>query len=186
MKSLLVKFAKIILVVLFGFLGFLNTPKSIPTAFAQTCTTPAQVTNVEVSYPSCVGDQCNFTQAGCSWSAVVGAANYQVTATEVESGTVVYNQQIASTITNVSFAITQNKTYKCDVSAINSCGTAGPIGTHSLLCAADAAVTVTAAPGQPTSPPAQPGVPVVGSSLLTTALGIATIFVLAGLFVLLI
>lgn len=155
----------------------------IPSAHAQTCTTPAQVPNVEVTYPSCVGDQCNFTQASCSWGQVTGAANYQVTATEVESGSIVFNQSVVSTTTSVTFNITQNKTYKCDVAAKNSCGTSGPIGTHSLLCAADAAVTT-----NPTSPPvvANPTIPAVGSTLYTITAGFAVIFLVAGLLIFLI
>jgi len=149
--------------------------------YAQTCTTPPQVQNVEVEYPSCVGDQCNFTQASCSWTATSGASTYQVTATEVEAGTTVYNQSVPSTTTTVTFSITQNKTYKCDVAAVNSCGTAGPAGTHSLLCAADAAVTVV-----PTTPPTNPTVPPVGSSTYIMGAGLAIMVIFVGIMVFLI
>lgn len=122
---------------------------------AQTCTTPAQVPNVQVAYPSCdSNDFCDFTKATCSWGSVSNAVSYSVKSTEVETGTIVYNQSVAATLSTVTFSITQGKTYKCDVSAVNSCGTAGPAGTHSLLCQIDAVVTTT-----PTIAPTQSIIP---------------------------
>ena len=157
---------------------------------AQTCTTPAQVTGVLVSYPACdANNLCNFTQATCSWGVVSGAVSYQIKVTEVESGTIVYNQSATSTTTTVTFSITQNKTYKCDVSAVNSCGTVGPAGTHSLLCQVDAAVTTTPTTALIVATPTlvvKPTVPPVGSSLLAITTGIAAVFLLTGLFVFLI
>jgi len=184
-------YLRIILPIIIFIGGFLiaslfTSPKTVS---AQACTTPAQVPNVEVEYPSCdATGNCNFTQASCSWGTVNGAANFQVTVTEVESGTTVYNQQVPAATLTVTFAITQNRTYKCDVSAINSCGQAGPAGTHSLLCSADAAVTVTTAPPAATTAPvvAKPVVPVVGSTMTYIAAAMAGFFLLAGFVVFLI
>lgn len=131
-----------------------DTSPTPPASTAQSCPTPAQVQNVLVEFPNCVGDVCNFTEASCSWSSVAGATKYQLTITEVDSNTVVKNEQIEAAVTRVVFPITQNKTYKCDVSAINSCGTSGAAGSHSLLCEVDAAVaTPTPALPPPTSLP---------------------------------
>lgn len=180
MKNLLFYIARIVCILLFGILGFvLFQPDATPKVLAQTCATPAQVPNVQVSYPSCVGDQCNFTQAGCSWGAVTGASNYQVKATEVDTGTVVYNQTVAASVANVVFPITQKRTYKCDVSAVNSCGNVGIAGTHSLLCEADAAVTTTPIP---TSPPVAPPLPPVGAfeNTIIVALAVLSLLFIGG------
>lgn len=126
-----------------------------PAVVQQTsCPTPAQVQNVQVEFPNCVGDICNFTQASCTWSSVAGATKYQLKISQVESGEAVRDEQVEAAVTRVEFPIAQNKTYKCDVSAINSCGESGAAGSHSLLCAADALVsTPTPIPPQPTSAP---------------------------------
>ncbi len=125
-------------------------PTALPIQTQQSCPTPSIVQNVLVEFPNCNGDVCNFTEANCSWSSVAGATKYQLKISQVESGEVVKNEQVEAAVTKVVFPITQNKTYKCDVSAINSCGTSGPAGSHSLLCAADALVA------SPTLPPPTP------------------------------
>lgn len=122
-----------------------------PAEIAQSCPLPAQVQNVQVEFPNCVGDTCNFTQASCSWSSVSGATKYQVSVSQVESGESVKNEQVDGTVVRVEFPVVQNKTYKCDVAAINSCGSTGPAGSHTLLCEADALVsTPTPVPATPT------------------------------------
>jgi len=116
-----------------------------------TCPTPSQVQNVLVEFPNCVGDACNFTQASCSWGSVAGATQYQVKISQVESGEVVRDDKVEAATTRIEFSIVQNKTYKCDISAINSCGVSGAAGSHSLLCAVDALVeTPTPQPLTPT------------------------------------
>lgn len=123
----------------------------IPSETAQSCPTPAKVQNVLVEFPSCVGDVCNFTQASCSWNSVAGATKYQVKIFQVESTEVVKDEQVEAAVTRVQFSVVQNKTYKCEVAAINSCGAVGLSGSHSLLCEVDAAlVTPTPIPPTPT------------------------------------
>lgn len=124
-----------------------------PAVVQQTsCPIPSQVQNVQVEFPNCVGDICNFTQASCSWGSVAGATKYQLKITQVESGETVRDEQVEAAVTKVEFPVVQNKTYKCEVSAINSCGSTGAAGSHSLLCAVDALVsTPTPAPPKPTS-----------------------------------
>lgn len=125
---------------------------------AQACTTPAAVTNVVVTYPDCTGSTCLFTQANCTWAAVTGAASYQITATEVDSNTVVKNQTVDSATTKVVFPVTSGKTYKCDVTAINSCGQSGGTGSDTLLCKIDG---ITSAPtAVPTSAPLVKNTPI--------------------------
>jgi len=130
---------------LFSFLQSKNILPA-PIANAQTCPTPDQVPNVLVTYPSCVGNVCNFTQGSCSWGTVSGTTKNQVTITEVETGTVISDQQVDAATTNLAFPVKESNTYKCDVSAINSCGATGPAGTNSLLCKVDGAVTTSPVP----------------------------------------
>ncbi len=170
MKRLSVLICKVGFILLFGVFGFIasnNIGSPIPVAEAQSCSTPSQVTNVLVEFPSCVGDVCNFTQASCSWSSVSGASNYQLTVTEVETGSAVVSETVAASTTSRVFNITQNRTYRCDVAAVNSCGASGLAGSHSLLCEVDALVDPTTAPAAPTSvpnvPTAAPTIPPSGA-----------------------
>src|SRR3989344_137684 len=145
-----------------------------PAQIAQSCPIPSQVQNVLVEFPNCVGDICNFTQASCSWSSVAGATKYQLKITQVESGEVVRDEQVEAAVTKVEFPIVQNKTYKCEVSAINLCGEAGAAGSHSLLCAVDALVsTPTPTPPKPTSTPIPTTIPI--PTLIPTATPVPTI-----------
>ncbi len=126
-----------------------RTPSSIPAIVtnvtAQSCTTPQQTGNVEVAYPSCNGANCSFVEANCTWDAVSGAANYSVKVTEVESNTVIKNVTVNGSTTTYTFPVTQGKTYRCEIAAVNACGTAGPTGSGEALCAVDG-LTVSTAP----------------------------------------
>jgi hypothetical protein len=123
------------------------TPTSTPA-----CQVPPVVTNVKVEYPSCEGSQCSFEQASCSWDGISGATSYAIKISQTESGEVVRNDTVASSTTKVVFSVVQNKTYECDVSAVNSCGT-GPAGIDSLLCAVQG-VEATPTPTTPVATPA--------------------------------
>jgi hypothetical protein len=140
------------LFIFFVFVVFLVFEQGNSIAEAQTCSLPAQVTGVNITFPSCTGDVCNFTQGQCTWGNVSGATNYQVTVKVVETNATVATQQVSSSITSLTFPVAQSNTYKCDVSAINSCGT-GPSGTASLLCKVDAAVTTAPSPVQTQNQP---------------------------------
>lgn len=129
-----------------------------PTPTNSACQTPGGVQNVSIEYPNPKPDNSGFifTEANCSWSQVSGAANYIVTVTEVDSGTKVKNNEtVNSGTTKIIFPVTNGKTYKCDVTAANTCGTTGPIGTDTALCQTSvvASPAPTATPG-PTSTPA--------------------------------
>lgn len=168
------------------------------------CPAPDAVQNVKVEYPGCDGDQCSFTKASCSWDAVDSATNYSLTITEVDSGQQVLNQTEPVGTTNILFDVTQEKTYKCSVSAVSSCGTMGVAGTDQLLCHVDgllpsgspspsAAPPVTAPPATVTSPPpvvssapptvvtATPPPPVSGPrDTLIAATGVGALFIVFG------
>lgn len=110
------------------------------------CTTPGTVTNVKVTYPYCQGNNCSFTQASCTWNAVSGAASYSVKVTEVDTSTVIQNTTMAAPTTITTFNIVQGRTYKCDVSAVNACGTTGGTGSDSVLCQISGQLQTTASP----------------------------------------
>ena len=127
-----------------------------------------------------VGAQCRFDQAKCSWDAVGDATSYAITITEEESNSVIKQETVAAGTTKYVFDITANKTYRCDVSAVNACGTLGPAGSASALCAAEgvASAAPTAAPtAAPVVTPAPTAAPVAtprpqvacGSSCSSTA-----------------
>jgi len=175
-----------------------NKPNTNPKPNAKvlaetTCQTPAQVTNVKVTYPSCQGDECSFVEADCSWDQSTDASQYNITVTEIDTNTVVKNETATNTTIMIVFPVTQNKTYKCEVAAVNSCGTAGPVGSDTVLCAVDAMVetptptvgpTRTATPTPtliPTKKP-KPTLTPPGSSNSTAVMGIgaATLIILGG------
>jgi hypothetical protein len=107
----------------------------------------------QVNLPNLVPDakalSCSFEQASCSWDPVVGATNYNVVITEVDSGSVIKNEQVASTNTKITFPVIQGKTYKCDVSATNSCGALSPTASQSLLCQVEGFATPAPTPTPP-------------------------------------
>jgi hypothetical protein len=96
------------------------------------CQTPEGIQNVSIDYPYCQGNQCTYSQGGCSWDPVTGVSQYTVTISKVEANTVVKTESV--TTTSTSFPVDSGNTYKCDVAAVNSCGTSGPIGTNQLFC----------------------------------------------------
>lgn len=150
------------------------TPSSIPAIVtnvtAQSCTTPPEVSTVEVSYPSCVGSQCSFVEADCTWEAVSGATNYTVKVTEVESGSIVKNVTAQGSATSYTFPVTQNKTYRCEVAAVNACGTSGPAGAGEALCAVDGLTVSTEPSATPIpTPTPKPSPLACGTSCTTTA-----------------
>lgn len=124
------------------------------------CPAPTAVQNVLVEFPGCEGDICQFTQASCSWDPNTEATSYNVTVTEVETGTPVQsNVSYPSSTTKIIFPINQGFTYKCDVSAVSSCGGISVASSHELLCEADALLPTeapTPTPVPPTETPQEP------------------------------
>lgn len=117
------------------------------------CPIPSQVTGVKITYPNCEGTQCSFTQANCSWDASTDATSYKLKITEVDTEAIVKDETVTST-TRVVFSVTQGRTYRCEVSAINSCGNKGPSGTDTVLCQVEGAVVSPTPTPSPTGEPA--------------------------------
>jgi hypothetical protein len=148
---------KILLLIAILFSLILFTPAQ---AQAQSCTAPATATGVTVEFPGCNGSSCDLTQASCAWNSQSDASSFNVTVTEVETNTIIKNNESnPSTTTKVLFAITQGRTYKCDVVAVSSCGGLAAAASDQLLCEADAIIdtpTPTTPPVVPTTPPPTP------------------------------
>jgi hypothetical protein len=193
------------LTIILGIIGttvYLTRQRQDTRSSAQTpgesCTVPAAVQNVLITYPHCdASNNCSLTQANCTWSAVAGVTGYQLTVTETDSNTIVKTEAVTGT--SSIFNVTQNKTYQCDVQAVNACGESGPAGSHTLLCEVDALVSspsptpVVTTPPTPTptlpagvtpityvtTPP--PTIPAAGITDNTTLIGAgAALFIFAG------
>jgi len=176
-----------LLLLLFPFFVFLFVPRGV---LAQTCTPPGTVTGVLVEYPECTGDSCSFVQASCSWDAVTDATSYTYTITEIDTSTQIQSATVDSSTLRVVFPITQERTYKCDVFATNSCGASGGTGTNSLLCSADALLedtptpTVANATATPTPLPTKPPIESPGAFKNTVVILGTIMFVVLGGFAL--
>lgn len=115
------------------------------------CPAPGTPATVTLSYPLCESvsggsESCQFDKAGCIWESVVGATKYSTKITEVETGAVIATETINAPTTKTSFPVVQGRTYKCEVSAINNCGSTGGTNEDTLLCEADAFVSPTPTP----------------------------------------
>jgi hypothetical protein len=139
-----------------------NTPApAVSTAPANACTLPTQVINVKMDYPANTGGTTyNFTQASCTWQPVTGATSYSIKITQVESSSVVKTDSVTGSTTTYAFAVTPNNTYKCEISAVNACGT-GPAGSDQLLCKTD---TIPSSAPSPTVAPSVAPPAVVGAA----------------------
>lgn len=140
-------------------------PTSTPTP-PQTLTAsnpPSTPQNVLVEYPSCTDISCSFLEASCAWDPVTDATSYQLKVTEVDTGTVVYDQAGDISVSKIVFPVSQNKVYQCDVTAINADGQSGGTGSHSLLCETDGIIEPT-----PTTPPVPTKEPTPTPTLIPT------------------
>lgn len=161
-------------------------------AQAQSCSAPAIASGVTVEYPGCNGSSCDLVQASCAWASQADAASFNVTVTEVETGTVIKNNESQlSTTTKILFNITQGRTYKCDVVAVSACGGLATATSDQLLCEADALIdtptpsptTVVSGPTATTAPPtATPTIAPPGDILQTaTIIGGILIAIVGGI-----
>ncbi len=147
------KFTVVVLALFIGviFGGNIHIVKPV---LADNCTVPNQVQNVLITFPNCVGAQCDFTQANCTWGALTGATGYNVTITNSTTGTQISTQAVGAAVVQQSFAVTDGSTYTCSVAATNACG-AGTASAFSLLCKVAAGVS-TPTPIPPTAAPPPP------------------------------
>lgn len=63
---------------------------------------------------------CPVQFAICKWDSLGGGYTYKVTIVDATTGTIIAQNSIAAT--QLSFPASSGKTYRCDVSAVNSCG----------------------------------------------------------------
>jgi hypothetical protein len=129
---------------------------------------PGTPSNVLVSYPVCEGENCNFSQAKCTWGSASDAASYTVVIREVDTNTIIQNQSVSASTLTYTFPVTSGRTYECTVTAVSSSGQSGTSGSHSLLCQTDeiGAPIVTAPPAVPLPPP-----PAAGNEFIFMAIG---------------
>lgn len=126
------------------------------------CPAPGTPATVTLTYPYCgdgqVGASCAFDKAACEWESVSSASSYNIKVTEVETGAIVKTDNLSAT--NTSFPVVQGRTYKCEVSAVASCGSTGGTNSDTLLCETDALLSPTPTPTPPppvaTPPPPPP------------------------------
>lgn len=125
------------------------------------CPAPGTPATVTLSYPLCeqgqTGESCQFDKAGCVWEAVSGATKYNIKVTEIETGAVISSEQVTTTKKN--FSVVQGRTYKCEVSAVNECGSVGETNEDTIVCEVDALLSPTPTPTPvpvSTPPPATP------------------------------
>lgn len=177
-QSFLTLVGSILALILVTFLTSSSPVLNNTQVYAQSCTAPAVATGVQVEFPGCNGTQCDLTQASCKWNSQSDAASYNVTVTEVETSTVIKNSESESaSTTKILFAVTQGKTYKCDVVAVSTCGGLAAAASDQLLCQADAIITTptatiapTATPTTPPPPTATPTIAKPGGMLQSVAL----------------
>lgn len=174
-----------LLLILLVFIFFGSFTSSVQ---AQSCSAPAVATGVTVEYPGCNGSSCDLAQASCAWASQSDASSYNVTVTEVETGTIIKNNesQLSST-TKILFAITQGRTYKCDVVAVSACGGLAAAASDQLLCEADALIdtptptqVVNAPTATPIPPTATPTIAPPGDLLQTVTLLGGVLIVIVG------
>lgn len=145
------------------------------------CQPPGAVTGVIVEHPYCTDTstlECSFNQASCSWDPVSGAVSYNVTVKNTNKGTVV-DTKTGYTSTKLVFAVPETATYQCDVTAVNSCGSTGAIGSDSFLCEVGVQALPSPTPGpsvtpRPSTPPPAPTAiptPKPSSAPITSACG---------------
>lgn len=76
---------------------------------------------------------CTTVQATCRWDPTPNATRYFVTVSEVASGTTIKSEWVTHPTTALTFSAEPGKTYRCNVSAENSCGQ-GPSATGQVTC----------------------------------------------------
>lgn len=143
------------------------------------CPAPGTPETVTLSYPLCESvnggqETCQFEKAGCVWESVSGASTYNVKVTEVETGATIKSETITAPTVKTSFPVVQGRTYKCEVSAVASCGTSGGTNEDTLLCEADALLSPSPSPTPPppvATPPPPPPTPPPPSPIACGASG---------------
>lgn len=66
---------------------------------------------------------CSSVQASCLWDALSTATSYSVRVIDTSNNQVIKSQTV--TTTSLTFPFQTGRTYRCEVSAVNNCGTGG-------------------------------------------------------------
>lgn len=174
-----------------------NPSPTVPPAQPQqeACPAPAAPAATTVQYPHLDGDNFELTQADCGWEPVEEAATYNISITETDTGNVIRDDSVPASTTGVSFPVTQGMTYKCEIEAVNDCGTVSAVTSDEQICSTDGLIispsptqppVVTVAPTTPppvvtTAPTIQPTPPATGTAeILAIGGGIAALAVTIG------
>lgn len=81
------------------------------------------------------GPACQVTLAICRWDPLPGATAYTVRVTEVGTGVIIKpDQSVSSSTLLLLFPAQPEKTYKCEVSAQNSCGNGPVVASPLVIC----------------------------------------------------
>lgn len=133
------------------------------------CPVPLAVSNVFMQFPACdSAGQCDLTKANCSWDAYPNATSYRLKITEVDSNTMVKDESVSASTTTDTFPVTANKTYRCEVAAVNQCGT-GPYGSDQIICSVQGTILPTPSPSPaPSLSPRPSPSPTVAPSAVPT------------------
>ncbi|MBP7832952.1 MAG: hypothetical protein KA035_04245 [Candidatus Levybacteria bacterium] len=119
----------------------------------EVCPDPSPPSDVLVDYPNCEGTQCDFNKANCSWGDSLDATTYNVTVVQVESNQEVVSETVPSSTTKVVFDVVQKTTYRCTVTAVNTCGSTSVGVSAEQYCENDALVEATPVPTTPVNTP---------------------------------
>ncbi len=173
------------------------TPATPPAQTQQeACPAPAAPASTTVQYPHMDGDNFELTQADCGWESVEEATTYNISITETDTGKLIRDDSVPASTTGVTFPVTQGMTYKCEIEAVNDCGTVSAVTADEQICSTEGLIispsptappvtpipttppVVTNPPTAPTVPPTPP--PAGAAEVLAIGGGIAALAVAVG------
>ncbi len=100
---------------------------------------------------------CPVEGASCEWDPVEGATSYTYSVKDTSTGAIIKGGSVPAGTTKVTFTPEPDKTYRCEVNAVNNCGP-GPVGEGTSTCAAGPTLTPTETPTPTITPTLPPGV----------------------------
>ncbi len=107
---------------------------------------------------------CSTVQAVCKWDSVPGAASYIVKVTDISTNQTVVTQSV--TTTSIPFNFVVGRAYRCEVSAVNTCGT-GSQAQGVSTCEANVTPTPTPSPTATPTPTITPTITVTPTATPT-------------------
>ena len=112
-------------------------------------------TDLEIATPSATvipTPACFANTASCEWDPLDGAGSYNYKITLASNSAVIDQGTVESGVTNVEFEISKGVTYKCEISAVNSCGPGAP-ATATQACIEATPIPTTRPSATPTDTP---------------------------------